>query len=223
MGNCFLVTVSETSELKNCGKKILGLTWITADGVILLNLQRNYFCVTDRENQYRVLHRLQFTPYLLNKINPQVSAMCTKCKKEVETYYHCLWLCPLISRFWTNVAKELSSILFKTIQIDPGLFLMNIPMRQLPLTTTQMTLRQKLLFLARRCILLQWIKEKPPSVTQWHKETFQVFPMEHLSASLKGNDNVFYQIWQPFLNYLNDDLLGLLQEGCSSFVFTSIR
>uniref|UniRef100_A0A3B3HSL8 Reverse transcriptase domain-containing protein n=1 Tax=Oryzias latipes TaxID=8090 RepID=A0A3B3HSL8_ORYLA len=177
-------------------------------------------CNRLRENQYRILHRLQCTPYLLHKINPQVPKICIKCKKRTGTYYHCFWLCPLISKFWRNVAKELTSILLKTIKLDPALFLLNISSKKLPVTAAELILLKKLLLLARRCVLLQWIREKPPTVTQWYKEMFQIFPMEHLSASLRGNDDDFYRIWQPLLNYLPDDLIGLLQKGCSSFVFS---
>ena len=86
------------------------------------------------------------------------------------------------------------------------MFLLGITLAQLPLPTGQLILLYKHLLLARRCILFQWIQEKPPSVTQLYRETFRVFPMERLSAVLKGNTNAFYDVWQPFLDYLPNDL-----------------
>ena len=118
--------------------------------------------------------------------------------------------------------QELSSIFRKTTKVEPGLFLLNIPTRQqLSLSTGQQTLMVKLLLLARRCIIFQWIEGKPPTVREWYRETFKVFPMERLSATLKGNDNSFYNIWQPFIDYLPDDFVDLLQKGCPCFVFTN--
>lgn len=78
------------------------------------SVKKIFTCNRLRESQYRILHRLQRTPNLLNKINPQISPLCGKCKKEVGTYYHCIWHCPLIARYWKNIAKELSSIFDKT-------------------------------------------------------------------------------------------------------------
>ena len=34
------------------------------------------------------------------------------------------------------------------------------------------------------------------AVTQWYGETFKVFPVKRLSATLKSNDNCFCNIWQ---------------------------
>jgi hypothetical protein len=45
--------------------------------------------------------------------------------------------------------------------------------------------------------------------------------MERLSAVLKGNTNAFYDVWQPFLDYLPNDLAELLQKGRPHLVFTN--
>lgn len=37
-------------------------------------------------------------------------------------------------------------------------------------------------------------RDDPPTVTQWYRETFKVFPMERLSAVIKGNCDAFYRI-----------------------------
>ena len=95
--------------------------------------------------------------------------------------------------------------------------------QQLSLSTGQQTLLAKLLLLEIQSIIFQWIDGKPPTVTQWYRETFKVFPMERLSATLKGNDNSFYNVWQPFIDYLPDDIVDLLQKGrpCFAFLFFS--
>jgi hypothetical protein len=93
--------------------------------------------------------------------------------------------------------------------------------QQLSLSTGQQTLLAKLLLLEIQSIIFQWIDGKPPTVTQWYRETFKVFPMERLSATLKGNDNSFYNVWQPFIDYLPDDIVDLLQKGRPCFVFTN--
>lgn len=44
--------------------------------------------------------------------------------------------------------------------------------------------------------------------------------MARLSATLKGNDSHFYNIWQPFLYYLSTDIASLLQKGQLDIVLT---
>lgn len=44
--------------------------------------------------------------------------------------------------------------------------------------------------------------------------------MHPLSATLKGNNNLFYNIWELFLVDLTGDLVGVLQKGFQLFVFT---
>ena len=38
---------------------------------------------------------------------------------------------------------------------------------------------------------------------------------------VKGNDDLFYSVWQPFLNYLPGDLVDLLLKGRSYFASKS--
>ena len=97
-----------------------------------------------------------------------------KCKRTVGTYIHCFWECRFISRFWSNVAQELSKIFSLKVTKDSGFFILGLPSKTLSLSRSDFTLCDKLLFLARRCILKQWISEKPPTVTQWYKETYKI-------------------------------------------------
>ncbi len=172
-----------------------------------------FLCNRLTESQYRILHRLHPTPQSLNAFYPGVSPLCVKCKKEVESYMHCIWKCPLIFTFWEKVSQELDSILGKKIQINPGLLLLNLPSDRLTLSHAQQRLLNKLLLLARRCILFQWIKPRPPTVNQWYGEIFKVLPMERLCSVLKGNERTFDKLWAPFLNHLPDGAADLIYRG----------
>ena len=172
-----------------------------------------------KEMQYRILHRQHRTPQFLNKIDPSRSPLCIKCKNGVGTYIHCFWECPKISRFWSCVAKELSSILKTKICKDPGLFILGLPPKLGVLDPKRTKLLYKLLCVARKCILFNWIKEKPPSITQWYREIYRVFPMERLSAKLKDKEEDFLNIWQPLIDYLPRDLATLVYKGCDSLVW----
>ena len=108
--------------------------------------------------------------------------LCIKCKLSVEAYIQCFWECRLIARFWSNVTQELSKIFPLKVTKDSGLFILSLPSKTLSLSRTDFKLCDKLLFLARRCILKQRISDKPPTATQWFQETYKVLPLERLTV-----------------------------------------
>lgn len=122
---------------------------------------------------------MQRTPQSLNSFCPEISPLCIKCKREVGSYIHCICRCPLIVTFWEKVLQEINFIFAMSIQLDPGLFLLNLLIRGLHMSGVQQKLLYKLLLLARRCILFRWIKPRPPSVNQWYGEIFKVMPMSY--------------------------------------------
>ena len=136
------------------------------------------------------------------KMDKQTSPLCIKCKQNIGTYIHCFWECHMISRFWSNVAQELSKMFSSKVTKDPGLFILGLPSKTLSLSRSNFRLSDKLLFLDRRCILKQWISDRPPTVTQWYQETYKVLPLERLTAQMKGDDSWFERTWSPFLRYL---------------------
>ena len=163
------------------------------------------------EMQYRILHRQHRTPYFLNKIDCNRSPLCIKCKKEVGTYIHCFWKCSKIVKFWTCVTKELNVIFKCKICKDPGQFLLGLPSKTGVLDPRRSKLLNKLLLLARKCILFNWIQD-----TQWYREIFRVLPMERLSAKLKGKDDIFLNLWWPLISYLPRDLSAVINRGNDS-------
>lgn len=61
-------------------------------------------------------------------------------------------------------------------------------------------------FLARKCILLEWMKETPPTVTLCYREIFGLLPHERMSAALTDDVEPFLKIWKPVLDYLPVEL-----------------
>ena len=158
-----------------------------------------------------MLHRQHRTPYILNKFDPSRSPLCQKCKTEIGTYIHCMWQCPMISDFWSSVTKELNLIFATRIEKTPGLFLLNLPDKNLSLNTSYYLLFKKLIFLARKCILFNWITDFPPTIAQWYREIFRVLPMERLCARAKNSLDMFNELWKPLFSHLPDNLATLLQ------------
>ena len=73
-------------------------------------------CIKDRH----------LTPYILNKMDRQISPLCNKCHREFGTFYHYFWQCKLIKRFWGTISQELSGIFQVKMRKDPGLFILGL-------------------------------------------------------------------------------------------------
>lgn len=100
-----------------------------------------------------------------------------------------------------------------TLDLDPWFFVLGMTSDTTRLTPLQVELAQKLLFIARKCILIKWIHDKPPSIGCWYDEIFKILPFERLNASLRENEEGFQQVWAPFLLSLPDDVSGILEHG----------
>ncbi len=75
--------------------------------------------------QYKWLMRTYVTPYLMNKFDPNNPDACVECG-EKGTLIHCLWECPQIQIFWTEVLNTLSFITGVKIKMCPQLCILGI-------------------------------------------------------------------------------------------------
>ena len=55
--------------------------------------------------QYRLLHRIVATKYLLTKMNIEQNNLCTFCGEEVEKLEHLFWQCNTVNTFWENTEQ----------------------------------------------------------------------------------------------------------------------
>lgn len=70
------------------------------------------------------------------------------------------------------------------MKVDPALCLLGFSPEGFDLSPSQSALLMKLLLQARRCILFQWIKDKPPTVTV--QRTIQSFTNGKPLCYVKG-------------------------------------
>lgn len=146
-------------------------------------VQSTFTCNRLVEIQYKILHRLHIAPVTFHKISRMISPICRKCKTDLGTHFHSFWGCNRTSTYWSHIARELSGMFKTTIRKDPALFILGLPSKEVALSHNQYKLLDKLLLLARKCILLRWIKETPPTVTIWYREIFGVCLMKVLVRS----------------------------------------
>lgn len=56
-----------------------------------------------RAFQYKFLHRCTTTNILLNKVDSNISDLCSFCQQARETITHLFWMCPYVQQFWSDV------------------------------------------------------------------------------------------------------------------------
>ena len=97
----------------------------------------------------------------------KASPLCNECQRKTEACYHNFGKCKLMKRFWGTISQELSGIFRVRVKKDSSLFLLDLPSKLVTLTHLQFKLCDKLLLLARKRILINWIKDQPPTASLW--------------------------------------------------------
>nr|XP_055061237.1 uncharacterized protein LOC129444531 [Misgurnus anguillicaudatus] len=75
---------------------------------------------------YRLVHRSYLTLRRLQQMNFRDNPFCDFCTDNtVATFYHMVWQCPEVNRFWYSISSILSNIVKEPIPFSPCLFLLN--------------------------------------------------------------------------------------------------
>ena len=176
------------------GCQIEDETWTSIIGNTLSILS----CNNDRERQFKILHRLHYTPLLRSKLGLS-SPNCNKCGTEVGTYAHVFWKCTKIQLFWDEVKNELNTLFGYPLDLSP-LHCMLAAKVTSARNNHNAKLVLILLYLARKTILKLWIHEDIPTLDDWYREVLAVLPLEKLTYILRDNMEGFTRVWQPVLD-----------------------
>lgn len=57
--------------------------------------------------QFNYLHRIYYTPQRLHKMGSLESPECYRCRGTVGDFFHKVWQCPIIVRFWKTILQYL--------------------------------------------------------------------------------------------------------------------
>ena len=172
--------------------------------------------------QFRVIHRLQITPVKRNRFKPLLLKFCNKCKISEGTYFHCILDCPFIDDFWVNICKEIDVIFKNKLTLTPVGCVLGLNPKALGLGSSKLRLLEVLLFNARRCILLLWISDSVPTISQWTRSVLELLPLEAINFWLRDMPFRFFKIWDPFLDYIGEDGARTLQSGLYGLAWSEI-
>lgn len=129
--------------------------------------------------------------------------------------------CPLIKNVWSQVCKEIYDVFVQDLNLTPLSCILGLH-PALNLNSCTLRLLDVLLFGAKRCILLQWISDKPPDLSQWLQSLRELITLEVMTYWLKNKPLLFYKIWSPFLSYTGVESAQTLQKGLYGLIWSDI-
>lgn len=154
--------------------------------------------------QYKWLMRIYLAPVDLNRFDPNIPDICTKCTENRGTLFHCIWQCTKVNMFWEEVRVVIEKAISKQILLDPKLFLMGLYPKKHNYNKYERAFIDLSLLNAKKCIALLWKGIYRPSITQWTRQMLSSLPLERTTYILKAKQHVFEFIWGLFIDYVKD-------------------
>ena len=109
--------------------------------------------------------------------------------------------------FWRAVCTEVATSVAQQVSVNPLMCLLG----KIPVSLKKNEeVVQSLLMMARKAIMVKWIMDDPPTVTQWKSLISEVLTLVKLGHYVDGRTHLFLQKWEKPLERLGlDHNLGL--------------
>ena len=101
----------------------------------------------------------------------------------------------------------MSDIVEKPFDPDPLTAILGVMGPNVKMSKAKYNMVTFVTLLARRLILLNWKQVHVPTHTALMKEVMHYLQLEKIKFELRGSEDKFYKIWQPFIDYFNKSLL----------------
>lgn len=125
--------------------------------------------------QYNWLMRTYITLEKRNKYNSAISDICIKCGKEKGTFFHCIWQCTELQKFWHEVKQCIQNILLLQNPLVPHLFILGLYPDNFRFKKQRIFIDLSVL-MAKRVIALSWKNTRRPNVKRWLSELSLTLP-----------------------------------------------
>ena len=197
----------------DCNSSSLKLTW-EADfnmsftdeewSLILRNMKKMSRELKTRLIQFKILHRVYWTPSRLHRVGLRDDAGCWRCNDEEGTLVHMLWGCPAVQEFWRNVRDYIQTILTVDIPFAPTLYVLGHPAALEELSPYDAEWVQTVLMLGRKLIVMKWKDPIAPTAAQWFIQLGKLAALEKLTFRLLNKVEVYLFKWERYLRYLGE-------------------
>ena len=155
---------------------------------ILLNLKKLSRELKTRLVQFKILHRVYWTPSKLYRVKLIQTPECWRCQNGEGTLIHMLWSCPKIQDFWSEIHKNITQIIGCDIPFSQRLYILGDPALLEDLPSHNAEWVQTALMLGRKLIMSEWKAPSPPPVNLWHNQLGRLAALRSVSQS-RFNEN----------------------------------
>ncbi len=153
--------------------------------------------------QFKVVHRLHYSPSRLQKIFPDVSSQCIKCRSEEGTLSHLFLSCHKLQSFWGSLFDFFTKAFNHPCHPDPFTVLFGVANPDSVKSGCEAKAISLSTLLARKLILQSWKCERSPTFEMWLRELGNVLHLEKIRYIMSAKEEVFFKIWQPFLDLMS--------------------
>ena len=165
------------------------------------NIHRSSINVRHSLIQFKIVHRLHFSPTKLHKIHNS-SPMCCKCITEEGTLAHLFIHCHKLQSFWSQIFDFMSKAYQRDFPPEPLTALFGVVERGWAQNNCERQAVKLATLVARKLILQAWKSVNPPTVKMWIKELGNVIHLEKIRFVLSDREPQFYKIWSPLLSMI---------------------
>ena len=188
--------------LKNIWEKELGRN--LEDNAWLNICERIHFPFTSnkiKEANFKFIHKYYLTPIKMHKISKDISSKCPRCKKMEGTFMHMFWECDLLKSYWNSIHSLAQLVLNIKFELNMSLYLLN-DTYDLQLDNKKCRILVLVTYFAKKCILLFWKNDSPPSFKIFLDQLSAFLPLEKLTLEKYNRGHLFQEFWSPLFSCL---------------------
>lgn len=153
----------------------------------------------DKRVQYKIVHRVHYTPHRLHQMLPANSPACWRCSHQPGDFFHIFWSCPALAHYWKQVLQVIHGVTRLVVPCDPKHCLLGL-VEQMPILRTRKILISLLLYYARKAITMTWKQSSPPSVKFWKSLVNASLPLYKATYLSRGCPQKFDKVWSCWVD-----------------------
>uniref|UniRef100_A0A3P9MG76 Reverse transcriptase zinc-binding domain-containing protein n=1 Tax=Oryzias latipes TaxID=8090 RepID=A0A3P9MG76_ORYLA len=207
-----LLTMSDTNtlSLKTTWETDLNINLTEAEwNGITKNIKKLSRELRTRLVQFKVLHRIYWTPSRLHKVGLSKTSACWKCQDATGTLLHMLWECPKVQSYWSSIHKEVEKVVGQDVPFQSRLFVLGDPSVLSRVSSPLSQWIQTTVMLGRKLLVREWKGPSTPSFTHWQTSLGQLAALERLSYRLLNRMDDFNSKWSHYFEHIGQRHLQL--------------
>ena len=149
-----------------------------------------------RNFQYRLVNRILTTNTTRNKWSPNISPLCTFCKRINENTVHLFIECDHVKRIWVALSRWVKYFMQLEVQFVPELIVFNHYMGQ------NAQLINTIIIIAKQFIYAKKCKQILPNFVALTEKIIHWYNIEKTFAIATGNVSQLKRKWKKYENYM---------------------